>query len=398
MNIDRITTYECKAELDAGERFYSSQGFFQERTSLVIRIDTDDGLTGWGESGVSMPVAHLATYIHEVLAPRVLGRDASETGPIWQDLYTFSRDFGRKGACVDAMSGIDTALWDIKGKAAGKPIHALMGGAFRKRVRAYATGLYYREGDLDDPAGAAERGAEEANAHIGAGFSMLKAKIGLLALKDDIRRLEAVRDAVGPDVILMADANHAYNRVNARHMADALARLECYWFEEPLVPEDIAGMAELRRQVTVPIAAGECEYTRFGMHELLRADAVDLLQPDISACGGLTEVQRIVSLAETYNTPVCFHVWGSGIAVAAALQATACIPPIPQTARPRAPENEPLFEYDRTANPLRDDLTSCAFGLEGDMMPIPGGPGLGVEIDEVVLERFTVRQQETKAS
>jgi len=396
MKIDRIETFVLKAPLTGGDRFYSSQAPFGERASLVVKITTDDGLCGWGESGVSMPVDHLATYIHEVLSPRLLGRDAAHAGPIGHDLYAFSRDFGRKGASIDALSGIDIALWDIRGKASGQPIHALMGGAFREEVRAYATGLYYTEADLTDPAGAADRARALAASYLEQGFSAVKGKVGLLSLPHDIRRMAAVREEVGPDFLLMTDANHAYNRHTARIMGEALQELDYYWFEEPLVPEDIEGTAALRNTLSIAIACGECEYTRYGMLDLLKAGAVDILQMDISAAGGLTEGQAVLALATAYHTPMCLHVWGSGVAVAAALQLTAVIPPIPHTAQPHAPENAPLFEFDRTRNPLRDDLVEGGFPLHNETLQIPQAPGLGIEIDEKALGRFTHSHRTSK--
>lgn len=395
MRIDRVETFILKAPLDGEARFYSSQAAFGERASLVVRVDTDDGLTGWGESGVSMPVDHLAAYTHDVLAPRVLGRDPLQTEPLWDELYSCARDFGRKGASVDALSGIDIALWDIRGKEAGRPVHVLMGGPFRDRVRAYATGLYYRESDLSDPVGAASRACDEAASFVESGFSAIKGKVGLLSLKDDIRRMAAVRAAVGPEFLLMTDANHAYHRHTARTMGEALQDLDYYWFEEPLVPEDIEGCAELRRQLSIAIAAGECEYSRWGMLGLLKAGAVDILQPDLARCGGLSEALKILALASAYQTPVCPHVWGSGVAVAAALQFCALIPPIPYTAAPRAPENEPMFEFDRTPNPLRDDLVSGGIRVEAEALRIPPTPGLGIEVDIDVLERFAVERRDS---
>jgi D-galactarolactone cycloisomerase len=387
MNIKQIETFLLEAKLEGNDCFYSSQGRFGDRRSLVVKITTDDGLVGWGESGVSMPLEHVQTFIHDAIAPRLLGKPALETEPVWHELYSFSRDFGRKATPIDAMSGIDIALWDIRGKEAGKPIHLLMGGAFRENVRAYATGLYYHEEDLTDSAAAAAHVKEEVERHRDAGFSAIKGKIGLLKVKDDMHRMAVARATAGDDFLLMTDANHGYNRPTARQVGWELYDLGFYWFEEPLVPEDIEGLASLRQELHIPIAAGECEYTRYGMLDLLRAKAVDILQPDISACGGLSEGQKIVSLASAHQTPVCLHVWGSGIAVAAALQLTATIPPMPHTAVPRAPENQPLFEFDRTRNPLRDDLIRGGIALEGDQLPIPDGPGLGVEIDEDTLKR-----------
>ncbi|NQU43513.1 mandelate racemase/muconate lactonizing enzyme family protein [bacterium] len=365
MRIDRIETFLLKAPLEGSERFYSSQAPFSDRNSLIVRITTDDGLVGWGESGISMPLEHVQTYIHDVLASRILGKSALETEPLWDKLYAFSRDFGRKATPVDALSGIDIALWDIRGKDAGKPVHALMGDAFRQTVRAYATGLYYREDDLNDPKGAADRVGVEAAAFRDAGFSAIKGKIGLLSARDDIRRMQAVREAVGRSSFSWRMPNHAYNRHTARTVGNALHDLGFLWFEEPLVPEDIDGCAALRREA------------------------------DISACGGLSEGQKILALSTSFHTPLCLHVWGSGVVAAAALQLTAMIPPIPYTFAPRAPENAPMFEYDRTRNPLRDDLVTGGFQIENETLAIPQGPGLGIEIDPDVLKRFTWRKGES---
>lgn len=389
MRIDRIETFVLKAPLGA-ERFYWSQNCATERASLLVRISTDSGLVGWGEAGVSMPVEHAAAYIHDIAASRVLGRNALETEPLWHELYAYSRDYGRKSTPIDALSGIDIALWDIRGKEAGRPVYALMGGAFRDTVRSYATGLYYRGDDVRDVASAIAQVRDEARGYADRGFTAIKGKVGLLPIRDDIKRMEAVRDEVGDDFLLMTDANHAYNFHSAVRMGHALEALNFHWFEEPLVPEDIEGCAELRRKLSIPIATGECEYTRYGMLELLKAGAADILQPDISACGGLSEGQKIIALATAYHTPVCLHAWGSGVALAAALQLTAVIPPIPHTAFPSAPENEPMFEYDRNPNPLRDDLLVRSFTLEGESVRIPRGPGLGIEVNKDVLARFTV--------
>ncbi len=394
MHIQTIETFVLKVPLGA-ERFYSSQAAFGERTCLLVRLTTNDGLQGWGECGVSMPVEHVATYIHDVLAQRVLGRNPLQTEPLWNELYCFSRDFGRAATPIDAMSGIDVALWDIKGKEAGKPVYNLIGGAFRDHVRSYATGLYYRGDDVNNIESAVALLRDEAQRYLDMGFTAIKGKVGLLSVRDDIRRMEAVRDVVGPDFLLMVDANHAYNRHTARRIGEALSALDFFWFEEPIVPEDIQGCAELRRSLKVPIATGETEYTRFGFLRLLQADAADILQPDISACGGISEGLKIYALASAYNTPLCLHVWGSGVAFAAALQLAAIMAPTPFTCFPRTPENDVMFEYDRNPNPLRDELLVQNFKLDGESLRIPNAPGLGIDINEKVLARYTVAKRQS---
>jgi len=395
MKIDLIETFLLKVPLGK-ERFYSSQLAFPERSSLLVRVSTDAGLFGWGECGQWGPGEHIATAIHDLFAPRVLGRDPLANEVVWNDLYSYSRDFGRKSTPTEAISGIDVALWDIRGKEALKPISSLLGGAFRDRVRPYATGLYYRGEDVRDLAAAAAQLKDEARRYVEKGFTALKGKIGLLSVRDDVRRMEAVREAVGDDVLLMTDANHAYTRNTALQMGKALESLGFHWFEEPVLPEDLDGHAALRRQLTIAIATGECEYTRYGFLEILRKDAADVLQPDLCACGGLSEAMRIYALATSYNTPIRPHVWGSGVALAAALQFCAVQAPLPHTAFPRAPENEVMLEYDCNPNPLRDELLVENFRLEDHMVRVPQGPGLGIEIRSDVLDRYTVEHRQLR--
>jgi D-galactarolactone cycloisomerase len=335
--------------------------------------------------------------VQDQFAPRLLGCDPLATGPIWEDLYTFSRDWGRKSTPIDALSAIDTALWDIRGREAGKPVHVLMGGAFRGRVRRYATGLYYRGAHPGDVASQVAQVREEARRYVEMGFTAIKGKIGLLSVADDLRRMEALREAVGDGVLLMTDANHAYNRHTALRVGQALERLGFHWFEEPVVPEDLDGCAALRRQLSIPIATGETEYTRYGFLEILRKDAADILQPDLARCGGLSEALRIYALATSHHTPVCLHVWGSAVALAAALQFCAIQAPCPHTAVPRSPENEPMLEYDCNPNPLREELLAEPFGLDGDRVLIPQGPGLGIELDPDALGRYTAARRESCA-
>lgn len=394
MKIDRLETFLLKVPLGK-DRFYSSQLAFPERSSLLLRVTTDTGLVGWGECGQWGPGEHVASMIHDVFARHVLARDPLANETLWHDLYSFSRDFGRKSTPVEAISGIDVALWDIRGKEAEKPVHALLGGAFRDSVRPYATGLYYRGQHVQDLPSALAQLKDEAQGYVAKGFTALKGKIGLLSIADDVRRMEAVREAVGDDVLLMTDANHAYHRNSALKMGKALERLGFHWFEEPVLPEDLDGHAALRRQLTIAIATGECEYTRYGFLEILRKDAADILQPDLCACGGLSEAMRIYALATSYNTPICPHVWGSGVALAAALHFCAVQAPLPHTAMPKAPENEVMLEYDCNRNPLRDELLVENFRLEDHRVRVPQGPGLGIEIDPEVLDRYTVQHRQS---
>ncbi|WP_205684036.1 mandelate racemase/muconate lactonizing enzyme family protein [Cryobacterium aureum] len=372
------------------ERFYSSQAEFPERNSLLVRITTSDGVTGWGEGGQYGPAEPVKTCIDEVLAPQLLAIDDASPGVVWERLYAGIRDFGSKGPYIEAMSALDIALWDVLGKSLGASIATLMGGRSRERVKAYGTGGYYdtldfdRHRDLARLATVVERYADE-------GLGMLKMKIGLLPIADDALRVQTVRDVLGDDFVLFADANHAYNASSAIAMGRVLERADFQFFEEPVPPEDRRGYARVREHLDIAIAGGEAEYTRYGFRDLIAGDCVDILQPDICVTGGISEVRNIVALATTNNLRTIPHVWGSGIAVAAALQVCSWLPLVPYTHRPVPVQNEPIIEFDRTRNPLRDDLLSQSFVLQNGYIEVPAGPGLGVEVDMDVLERHCVK-------
>lgn len=386
MKITRIEAIVLRAPL--GDKvFYSSQARFPERNSCLVRIETDAGLIGWGEGGQYGPPEPVAACIDRVLGPRLIGRDPTEPVRIWEESYGFSRDFGQRGTYVEAISGIDIALWDIAGKAVGLPVWKLLGGRFRDRVTAYATGCYYPE-DFHDLPGQIARLEAEVAGYVAAGFSIVKAKVGLLTPEQDLERLRAIRRAAGPEVALLVDANHAYTAATALRMAAMMEPLGVLWFEEPVPPEDRSGYRRLRERTAIPIAGGECEFTRFGFRDFIAAGCVDILQPDLAASGGFSEWTKILGLATSHNLATIPHVWGSGVAVAAALHALATVPPFPFTANPLPLVNAPVVEFDRTRNPLRDDLLEEAFELEAGALKVPEGPGLGIRLRDEVLESY----------
>jgi D-galactarolactone cycloisomerase len=386
VKITEISTHILRVPL--GDRtFYSSQAAFPERNSLLVRIRTDDGLEGWGEGGQYGPPSPVAAVIDDVLAPRLIGRTPDQPVRIWEELYSFSRDFGRQGPYIEAISALDIALWDLWGQSLDRPVHALLGGAFRDRLPAYATGGYYGENFRDRTAMLEELKAQTAT-YVDSGFGILKMKVGLLPIALDAERVTTVRRTVGPDVDLLVDANHAYNTATAIRMGRALEENGILWFEEPVVPEDRAGYRAVREALSVPVAGGEAEYTRYGFRELIGGGCVDIAQPDLCVSGGFSEFQKIQALASTYGVLTVPHVWGSGIALAAALHALATVPATPHTYAPVPLQNLPVVEYDRTHNPLRDELLVENFALtDGDLL-VPQGPGLGVTIDEEVLQRY----------
>lgn len=385
MKITSITSHRLRVPL-GDKTFYSSQAAFPERNSYLVRIETDDGTVGWGEGGQYGPSEPVAACVDSVIAPRLIGRDPTEPVRIWEELYAFSRDFGQRGPYIEAMSAVDIALWDISGKAAGLPIWKLLGGRFRDRIAAYATGCYYPP-DFDDLPKLLRALEVEAAGYVDSGFGLLKVKIGLLSPKQDIERLSVIRDTIGPEIGLLVDANHGYNAGTAVRMGHLMEPLDVRFFEEPVPPEDRDGYRKVRAENPIPVAGGECDFTRYGFRDLIAGGCVDIAQPDLAVCGGFTAMTHILALANSFGVATVPHVWGSGVAVAAALQAIAVIPAFPHTANALPLFNAPVIEFDRKHNPLRDDLLEARLTLENGAIVIPDGPGLGVTVrDEIVAQ------------
>jgi D-galactarolactone cycloisomerase len=208
-------------------------------------------------------------------APLLLHGRADQPVKICEQLYAFSRDFGRQSAYVEAISAIDIALWDLWGQRLGEPVHALLGGAFRDRVTAYATGGYYGA-DYRDGARVLADLEKETAAYAAGGFGILKMKVGLLSVEQDAERVAVVRHAVGKNIKLLADANHAYNAATAIRMGRELEKHGVLWFEEPVIPEDRLGYRKVRDALAIPIAGGECEYTRYGFRDLFVGQCIDI--------------------------------------------------------------------------------------------------------------------------
>ncbi len=376
MKIREVRTHMLRHELPEAEIFGSSKGWHAARQALLVEIVTDDGLSGFGEA--YGPPAVNRTLVDELYTPRLVGRDALEHAVIWEDLYGTFRDYGRKGWAVAAISAIDIALWDLKGQALRQPVWMLLGGAFRREVRAYATGLYRHR--VADNARALAR---EAEGYAAEGFRAMKMKVGF-GVDEDVRNVRAVREAIGPDRLLAMDANHAYDVGQAIRLGRKVEAYDLAWFEEPVVPEDVDGYCQVRAALRIPIAGGETEYARWGFRELCARRAVDIVQPDICGCGGFTEAWRIAALASASGITVYPHVWATAVGFFASLHLTAALPPNPPAMLP----SEPLFELDRTPNPLREQLAQNPPKRAGDVLEVPAGPGLGLEIDRRVLERY----------
>ncbi len=378
MKITAVRAHVLEAPIE--EPFAFSQTWVDKRVGLVVEIETDAGLVGWGD-GYGPPWA-LATIIEKYYGPRLMGRSPLPGDAIWEELYNMLRDHGQRGLAVQALSAVDIALWDLRGKHFRVPVHTLMGGPVRSTVKAYATGLYRRS---DDQVTNHALLREEAEGYLAAGFGAMKTKVGF-GFEDDIALVTMLRETIGPKISLFVDANHGCDRVQAARLARAMEPLDIGWFEEPVEPEDLEGYATIRASTSIPIAGGECSFTRHDFRRILEAGAMDIIQPDTGACGGLTEAKRIADLAWVHGTRYNPHVWGTGIGLAAAMNLLAVLP----TTTPAFGAHHPLLEYDSTPHPFRQDLLVEPVRVEDGVAHVPNGPGLGIEVRRDVLEHWRV--------
>lgn len=358
--------------------FESASMRFDRRAHVLVEIECDNGLVGWGEC---LGPARANAAVVDAYRPWLIGADPLETEKIWARLYNALRDQGQRGLSITALSGIDIALWDIKGKHFEAPVSTLLGGRFREEVRAYATGSFKREG-VDRVAD----NAEDAARYREEGFHATKIKIGF-GVEQDLDVIRAVREAIGPDMRLMVDANHGYDVLEAVELGRRAAEYGIDWFEEPVVPEQLDAYRAVRAGQPIPVAGGETWHTRWGMREPVETRAVDILQPDLCGVGGFTEARRVADLAALHGVRVVPHVWGTAVHIAAALQFMAAMIPNPVRVNPI----EPILEFDRTENPFRQAVIRTPIEHVRGVVKIPDGPGLGIDIDRDALAEFRMR-------
>lgn len=370
MKITEITAIPLSYRLPEGKTVTMGVGSTLKRDAIVVRVKTSEGVTGYGEAHPGRSPGAIVSLIHNTLQPLLLGMDATDCTGAWQRVYRMqiaSHGLGA-GACL-ALSGIDMALWDIRGKAAKMPLYELLGGRHR-RIPAYAGGiaLGYQ---------APESLAQEAREYVERGYKAVKLRIGD-TVKNDIARVTAVRKALGDDIDILTDANTAYQMADVRRVLPALADIKAGWLEEPFPCNDFASYKEAARITPlVPIAAGENHYTRFEFGQMLMAGAVQVWQPDLSKTGGITEGVRIAHMASAFRIPINAHSSATGLNHAATLHFLAAM------------ENAGYFEACVSKfNPMRDMFgPTFAIGEDGCVEP-PKGHGLGVEVDESVFEQY----------
>ena len=374
MKITGIETFQLSSPLE--RPFGWSQNWIDHRGVNLVKVSTDDGIVGWGE-GIGGEI------VEKLLAPMLVGQDPTNRIGLWQRmfhaLYNGNNAVGLGGS---AISAVDTALWDITGKAFGQPIYNLLGGKIRDRVAVYATGLYYTEGEFPT------RLLDEARGYVEAGFLGMKTKVGGLPMDEDVNRVAALREAIGPDVKLMVDANQAYNATSAIRIGRRLEEYDIVWFEEPVNAQDIEGYLQVKSALPMAIAGGENLRTRYEFSQFLARRAYDIAQPDVVNVGGITEMRNVAMTANTHGIQVNPHVWGSPVMIAASLHIAATLPPCPPSGTPEPFVQEPVMEFDRTPSEIREGLVENPFHQVDGYLAVPDGPGLGVEIDEDAVRRL----------
>jgi D-galactarolactone cycloisomerase len=379
MKIDRIEVRFVEAKLD--EPFGWSQRWTDTRSVVVLKVFTDDGVVGWGETyGSQDTVAGIAS-----IARTVIGVDPANISQIWHKIHRATyQSHGYAGVAVMAASAIDTALHDIVGKTTGKPVAEVMGGRLHDSIAVYATGLYYIDNYALKPH------LEEAVGYVEQGFTGMKMKVGALSLKEDADRIKATREAIGSDVRLMFDANESYDPSTALTFANMVVDQDITWFEEPCASRDFVGNKLVQEKSPIPISGGESLSTRWEFAPRLAERTFDIIQPDTCGVGGPSELHRVGLMAQAFGIKFNPHFWGTGISFAAAVH-TLAVQPIGQIGQTNIPyQNESVLEFDQTPHPIRENLTESFFTQKNSRVEVPIAPGLGIEIDESVLERFTV--------
>ena len=355
MKISSIKSHVLRYELDK-ELGYSQQ-YYKHRTAHLVEIETDEGITGWGECFGPGNIALANKYIVEkVIQPLIIGEDPINKEYIWHKVYNLLRDSGQKGMPIQALSGIDIALWDILAKKAKLPLYQLLGGKTNNKIPVYGYGMMLQKKSVEE---LCELFKKEANQIKEKNFKAMKMKVGL-GPKEDLKLVSAVREVIGNDFKLMVDANHAYNKNDALYVGRGLDEMEIYWFEEPVAPEDYDGYKELKEKLKTNIAGGEAEFTKYGWNQLIKNNCIDIAQPEVCGLGGITEYLKVSALAQSNFIPIVNHVWGSALSVAVNLHLLTSLPDMPGGLFP----TKSMLEFDTTEkNIFITDLAEEKFSI-----------------------------------
>lgn len=374
MKITNVEAFWLRCPIPKEKQHFSDYGLLTNFDMTLVVITTEDGLQGFGEAkaavGSSGVCASIVSCIENELKPILIGKDAKNINRIWEEMYNGTRDhyaltrgrrfpiLGRRGLTVSAMSGIDTALWDLKGKALGVPVMDLLGGACRDQMPAYASG-----GWAD-----AENIGAQLNGYVAKGFNAVKMRVGIMdqTVQNSIDRVKAARKALGPNIKLMADAHGTFSVPEAKQFCRGVEDCNLYWFEEPISPDNRHGTAEVRASTAIPIAAGESEYTSFDIRDLLEVRALDVIQPDAAIIGGISETMRVGHLASVNQLELAPHCWGSAFSFMAGLNVAF------------ASQAATIIEFSLGGNPMMYELVKEQIEVQAGVIGAPTAPGLGL--------------------
>jgi D-galactarolactone cycloisomerase len=366
MRITNIRTRRLRAFLPPQAQYRSRSGLRTYRGTVLVEVETDEGIAGFGSCSGNEAVVE--AIIGRALNPILIGKDPLCIDTLWRDneLTRGLESHGSKAIAAIVRGGIDIALWDILGKARNLPIYELLGGKCRESVPVYATALYPEKNS---------EMVKKAFAFAEKGFSAIKIKIGF-DLAQDMAIVKTLRTALGKEFTLMADANMGYGIDEALAASAVLEKCTIAWLEEPLFVGDVENHALLRSRSKIPIALGENLHACSAFEEFILRGAVDLLQPDVARCGGISESQRVAALAAAHGLPVSLHTWGDAVALAASLHLASAL------------NNSPIMELDCTENPLRAELLKQPLEAQNGVMFPPQGPGLGIELSAAALQKY----------
>ncbi|WP_371574327.1 mandelate racemase/muconate lactonizing enzyme family protein [Streptomyces sp. NBC_01314] len=374
MTIRRVSARFLEATPAAGVVF--GAGDFNTYSMVVVEVEDDSGHIGYGEALARRGGAMTATAVESLLAPVLVGQDPRNIEGLWVRMVGQLRPWGHvSGVVMEAVSGADTALWDLVGKIEGRSVWQLLAGAGRQQVPVYASSVY-----ISDP----DTMVREAIAQQKRGFDRLKVKIGRKpgegGQNADLTALRAIREAVGDDLILVVDANGAYDAADAIRMGRAMEPLDIRWFEEPVFMDDLGGYEQIHRMTSIPLARGETDFGIFTMRDVIERRLIDVAQPDLGRCGGITGARHIWTLAFAHNIAFAPHTgFSGGLSQLAAIHVAAAAPSLL------------ALEYMFIDNPCREIFQGGYPQPEEGLLRVPNGPGLGLQLDMDKIERYTVR-------
>ena len=383
MRIKSVRAWWVRIPIDVSRQHRSDFGQVRTFDAAIVRVETDDGVVGWGEgknaAGSAGDYGALVHMLNREIGPQLIGLHAGDISVIWEMLYNGVRSdlaaasghampqIARRGTTIAAISAIDIALWDILGRSLGQPVWQLLGGRKLDRMPAYASGGWADAGAI----------GEQLQSYIASGgFKAVKMRVGAMdgAPHVSAARVRGARAALGPEVELMVDAHGTYTVADAKRFAHMVQDCDLAWFEEPLIADDKAGMAEVRAASSVPIATGESEATRYAFRDLAVLKSADIFQPDPAFCGGISEAMRIGTIASAFNLRLAPHLWAGAPCFFAGLHVCAASPA------------SFTVEYSLGANPMIHDLVEETIEVSDGLIAIPDRPGLGFTVSERFLE------------